>query len=123
MDQDWINRTMPVPDAEDSARSQSEECPVCHDTGVMRWQQPSLGPNGETVLREMEHPCVNGCEGDWKYPAAETSAVVNSPDDLPDIRESGPVARVRGQADEANEIGTDFIVEFVRSRGFKWGER
>lgn len=114
---------MPVRPVEGSDKSRpNEECPICHDTGVMRWTQHAAGPNGEPVAREMEHPCVNGCGGVWKQPAAESSNVVDAPDDLPAGREHLPSTRARGLADEANAIGTDFIVEFVKSRGLQWGE-
>ncbi|HEX5120448.1 MAG TPA: hypothetical protein VFW65_35150 [Pseudonocardiaceae bacterium] len=87
----------------------------------MRWQQPSRGPDGETVLREMEHACVNGCGGRWKHPAAESSAIVDSPAGQLAPQDSVPATRQQGLADEANAIGSDFITEYVRSRGFKWG--
>jgi hypothetical protein len=71
----------------------------------------------------MEHPCVNGCGEFWKHPAAELSNVVDTPDDLPAGREYLPSTRARGLADDANGIGTDFIVDFVRKRGFdSWGQ-
>lgn len=41
----------------------------------MAWMQPLL-ENGTWVLREMSHPCPEGCSGWWKLPAAEQGGVV-----------------------------------------------
>jgi hypothetical protein len=82
-----------------------EPCPHCDGEGVLRWSQPTPGPDGGVLMREMETPCPNGCGGDWKHPAAEADRVVDTPSDAPE--------RVRGHADAANEIGGDFIKRFI----------
>src|SRR5438128_525884 len=70
----------PAPRAVDSATSPPErECPLCDGTGVMRWTQ--MCPDG--VLRELEHPCVDGCSGYWKHPAAQAGRVVETIDAEP----------------------------------------
>lgn len=51
-------------------------CDLCDGTGAMTWQQPVPGPDGALVLTEMNHPCVNGCSGWFKVPAAEQGTVV-----------------------------------------------
>lgn len=113
---------MPAEIAEDSGRSQPDECPVCHDTGTMRWRQPACGTDGSLVLWDMEHPCVNGCGATWKCPAAERDLTVDAPDPRHPAETAGPTpAQVIGVAGEANALGTDFIVQFVQSRGFDWG--
>ena len=53
-------------------------CDLCGGTGAMTWQQPVPGPDGALVLTEMNHPCVNGCSGWFKLPAAEQITVVAS---------------------------------------------
>ncbi|MEU6645663.1 hypothetical protein ABZ863_24360 [Saccharomonospora sp. NPDC046836] len=73
----------------------------------MSWEQPL--PGGRE-LRTIEMPCPNGCGGHWKHPDAERSRVVEQPDDRP--------ARVRGLADESQEIGADFISAALRNWGF-----
>lgn len=65
----------------DLAKRAGVPCPLCADTGVMRWMQPNMDC---TELREMVHPCVNGCGDTWRHPAAERDAVVEDgaePDD------------------------------------------
>lgn len=42
----------------------------------MTWQQPVPGPDGALTLTEMNHPCVNGCSGWFKVPAAERGNVI-----------------------------------------------
>ena len=91
--------------AEGSDRYPGAECELCQGTGTMSWQQPT--PSG--VLRTIEMPCPNGCGGHWKHPNAERGRAVDQADDRP--------ARVRGQADEANRIGAEFIAGALR----KWG--
>lgn len=95
---------------------------MCHGQGVMRWQQPSRGPDGQFLLREMEHPCVNGCGDRWKHPAGEASVVIDCPSGLPAEQEGLPSTRQKGLVDEANGIGAEFITNFVRSQGFRWGQ-
>ncbi|MEV6714647.1 hypothetical protein AB0M48_21740 [Lentzea sp. NPDC051208] len=51
-------------------------CDLCDGTGAMTWQQPVPGPDGSLVLTEMNHPCVNGCSGWFKLPAAERGTVI-----------------------------------------------
>lgn len=81
----------------DLVRSPSgSDCPDCDGTGVMRWQQPTPDGHGATILREMEHPCPQGCGGEWKQPHAEHGRVVDARDDAP--------AKVQGQAAAANRL-------------------
>ncbi|MGX7824524.1 hypothetical protein ACTG9Q_05490 [Actinokineospora sp. 24-640] len=57
-------------------------CPVCADTGLMRWQQPVPGPDGRWDLREATHPCTCAAAraaGLWRHPAAERHHVVDAP--------------------------------------------
>lgn len=101
--------------AEDSGRSRSsagEDCPLCHDTGTLSWQQPQPTSG---VLRTIEMPCPHGCGEHWKHPQAERDRVVEQPDTTPD--------RVRGNADEANSIGAEFIKGALRNWGFLDGEQ
>src|SRR5882724_4631766 len=91
----------------ESARSPSE-CPMCQGAGVLRWRQPF--PEG--VLRDLEHPCPNGCGGQWKHPAAEDDQVIDPAD------EDRP-ARARGCADEVNGMGGDFVGRVLEAWGFK----
>ena len=42
----------------------------------MTWQQPVPRPDGAFLLTTMNHPCVNGCAGWFKLPAAERGTVV-----------------------------------------------
>ncbi|MQA09395.1 MAG: hypothetical protein GEU98_12750 [Pseudonocardiaceae bacterium] len=79
---------------------------MCHGTGTMSWQQPNADGS---VLRTIEWDCPNGCGDTWKHPAAEQDRVVEQPDDRPE--------RVKGQADEANKIGGDFIVRALENWG------
>ncbi len=72
----------------------------------MSWQQPR--PDG--VQRTVEMPCPRGCGGHWRHPHAERDKVIEQPDDRP--------TRVRGHADEAQEIGGDFIRDALRDGGF-----
>ncbi|MFI6100861.1 hypothetical protein ACIA8G_35375 [Lentzea sp. NPDC051213] len=58
----------------------------------MTWQQPVPGPDGALILTEMKHPCVNGCSGWFKVPAAECGNVV-APDAANALR-AGNVASV-----------------------------
>jgi hypothetical protein len=80
---------------------------MCQGKGVLRWRQ--LCPDG--VLRELEHPCPNGCGSSWKQPAAEEGQVID-PDD-----EDRPV-RARGRADEVNNLGGDFVGRALEAWGF-----
>lgn len=73
----------------------------------MSWEQPS--PDG--VLRTIEMDCPNGCNGHWKHPHAERDRVVDQPDDRPH--------RVRGQVDESQEIGAEFIRAALKNWGFE----
>ncbi|PRX50336.1 hypothetical protein B0I33_102457 [Prauserella shujinwangii] len=97
--------------AEGSARSPSDDCSLCAGTGTLSWQQPQ-GPN---TLRTIEMPCPNGCSGHWKHPHAERDRVVTEPDDAP--------SRVKGNADEANSIGAEFIRGALEKWGFLDDER
>ncbi|TQJ05431.1 hypothetical protein FB471_5261 [Amycolatopsis cihanbeyliensis] len=72
----------------------------------MSWQQPC--PDG--VLRTVEVPCTRDCGGHWQHPHAEGDRVIDQPDDRP--------TRVRGHADEAQEIGGDFIRAALDHGGF-----
>lgn len=57
----------------------------------MTWWQPVAGLDGALTMTQMSHPCVNGCSGWFKIPAAELGNVVNPrPGDGPD---TGNVAR------------------------------
>lgn len=94
-----------------SARYPSE-CPMCRGEGVLRWQQPF--PDG--VLRELEHPCPNGCGPGWRHPAARDDQVIEdgegrAVDDRP--------ARAKGRADEANTMGGTFVGQALEAWGFK----
>jgi hypothetical protein len=53
-------------------------CDLCDGTGQMTWQQPVLGLDGALTLRQMSHPCVSGCSGWRKMPAAELAGVVDA---------------------------------------------
>lgn len=53
-------------------------CDLCEDTGTITWQQPAPGPCGALELTEMNHPCVNGCSGWFKIPAAERGNVISA---------------------------------------------
>lgn len=64
-------------------------CDLCGGTGSMTWQQPVPGPDGALVLTEMNHPCVNGCSGWFKVPAAEQGIVVG-----PDLAEQATASNV-----------------------------
>jgi hypothetical protein len=55
---------------------QAPSCELCVDTGTITWQQPVAGPDGTLMLTEMNHPCVNGCSGWFRLPAAERGTVV-----------------------------------------------
>lgn len=90
-----------------SARYPSE-CPMCRGEGVLRWRQPF--PDG--VLRDLEHPCPNGCGDTWRHPAAEDDKVIG---DQSDTRP----ARRRGHADEVNDISGDFVGRVLEAWGFK----
>lgn len=83
-------------------------CDLCGDTGELSWQQPSA--DGK-MLRTIDMPCPKGCGGRWKHPAAERDKVIE-PDST-----AMPATRVRGHADEAQEIGSDFITAFLRAKG------
>ncbi|WP_170155167.1 hypothetical protein [Lentzea atacamensis] len=54
-----------------------QACDLCDGTGTMTWQQPVPGPDGALCLTEVSHPCVQGCSGWFKLPAAEHGAVVD----------------------------------------------
>lgn len=83
-------------------------CDLCQDTGVLSWEQPSADGS---VLRTIEMPCPSGCGGHWKHPAAEQDRVVESSGN------AMPATRVRGLADESQEIGAEFITRFLRASG------
>jgi hypothetical protein len=80
---------------------------MCQGAGVLRWRQPF--PDG--VLRDLEHPCPNGCGTEWKQPAAQEGQVID-----PDC-EDQPVRR-RGRAEEANGLGGEFVVRALELWGF-----
>ncbi|MCO1577394.1 hypothetical protein M8C13_16675 [Crossiella sp. SN42] len=52
------------------------QCNLCRGTGYFEWTQPEPGPGGSLVLRQLRHPCVHGCSGWWRQPAAERDRVV-----------------------------------------------
>lgn len=93
----------------DLDKSQESECGLCHGTGTLAWQQPN---QDASIFRTIEMPCPNGCGGTWRYPAAERDRVVDEPSD-PDRPD-----HVRGQADEADEIGAGFIQAALRGWGW-----
>ncbi|MCE7008745.1 hypothetical protein LWC34_38930 [Kibdelosporangium philippinense] len=69
------------------------------------------------ILREMQLPCPHGCGDTWKYPAAETDRVINTPDDRPE--------RVRGQVDAMEAASrasghADFLRAALSSAGYTW---
>jgi hypothetical protein len=86
---------------------------MCRGEGVLRWRQPC--PDG--VLRDLEHPCPNGCGPGWRHPAGAKDQVID-----PDAAENGlpgsPVRR-RGRADQANELGGEFVSGTLETWGFK----
>ncbi len=93
---------------EELAKSPDGNCQLCAGSGVMSWEQPM--PDG--VLRTIEMACPNGCSGHWKHPHAERDRVIEQqPDDRPQ--------RVRGWADESQEIGAGFIQAALRNWGFE----
>ncbi|MEV6716252.1 hypothetical protein AB0M48_29905 [Lentzea sp. NPDC051208] len=59
------------------------DCDLCADTGSITWQQPVPGENGALVLTEMSHPCVNGCSGWYRLPAAESGNVIDPASERP----------------------------------------
>lgn len=70
-------------------------CDLCDGTGTMTWQQPVPGPDGALMLAEIDHPCVNGCSGWFRVPAAE---LVNVIDPSPaDSTAAGNVARANSE--------------------------
>ncbi|RSN65401.1 hypothetical protein DMH01_03220 [Amycolatopsis sp. WAC 04182] len=83
-------------------------CELCDGTGVLSWQQPSADGR---VLRTIEMDCPNGCSGHWKHPVAEQDRVIETEST------TMPSTRVRGHADEAQEIGGEFITAFLRQAG------
>lgn len=85
-----------VSGVEELAKSPGSDCPDCEGTGVMRWQQPEPDGSGGMILRDMEHPCIRGCGGHWKQPAAERHLVVDTPSDAPQ--------KIQGQAAAANRM-------------------
>ncbi|MET9226398.1 hypothetical protein [Lentzea sp. NPDC003310] len=68
------------------------ECDLCSGSGEMTWRQPTAGPDGVFRLVEMSHPCVNGCSGWYRLPAAERADVVDGPSG-----EIGNVARANAE--------------------------
>nr|WP_232327971.1 hypothetical protein [Kibdelosporangium sp. MJ126-NF4] len=98
-----------------SARYPSE-CPMCAGAGVLRWQQPC--PDG--VLREMEHPCPNGCGQGWRHPAAENHQVIEAVADDEDPVDQP--ARRPGRADQANDLGGEFVATALEAWGFSTQE-
>ncbi|GLZ43499.1 hypothetical protein Acsp05_71230 [Actinokineospora sp. NBRC 105648] len=69
-----------------SAATTGSKCRRCADTGTMSWQQPTPGPDGTMVLRNVTHPCT--CQaardaGVWRHPAAERDRVIGR-NQLPD---------------------------------------
>jgi hypothetical protein len=81
---------------------------MCQGEGVLRWRQPF--PDG--VLRDLEHPCPNGCGDSWKLPAAEEDQVVD-----PSGEER--LQRRPGRTDEVNNLGGDFVGRALEAWGFK----
>ncbi|HEX7662597.1 MAG TPA: hypothetical protein VF444_24290 [Pseudonocardiaceae bacterium] len=51
---------------------------------MIRWIQPVPQDDGSFLMREMEHPCTEGCGGWWRQPAAESGNVV-------ELIDSGPI--------------------------------
>lgn len=76
------------------------------------YEDYSLWCKQQAANRRREMPCPNGCGGTWHYPAAERDRVVEEPGD-PDRPD-----HVRGQADEADEIGAGFIQAALRGWGW-----
>lgn len=60
----------------------------------MTWVQPAPDLEGALTTTRMSHPCVNGCSGWFKAPAAEAGNVVDSRGDAPAV---GNVARANLQ--------------------------
>lgn len=61
------------------ARGGGSACARCHDTGTMRWLQPTPVEGGGVVRRELTHPCTCQAARDaglWRHPAAESGRVV-----------------------------------------------
>ncbi len=58
-------------------------CELCSGTGAMTWMQPVRNADGEITLTEMSHPCVNGCSGWYRLPAAEAGLVVDESRESP----------------------------------------
>jgi hypothetical protein len=82
---------------------------MCQGEGVLRWRQPF--PDG--VLRDLEHPCPNGCGDTWTLPAAEEHQVI-APESGADA-----VPRRRGRADEVNDLSGDFVGRALEVWGFR----
>ncbi|WP_235038987.1 hypothetical protein [Kibdelosporangium aridum] len=99
-----------------SARYPSE-CPMCQGAGVLRWQQPC--PDG--VLRELEHPCPNGCGDGWRHPNAENNQVIEVVADhggeLEQAEDDRPSRRI-GRVDQANTLGGEFVATALEAWGF-----
>lgn len=80
-------------------------CRVCSDTGTMRWQQPTPGPDGRPQLHEMTHPCTCAAAqaaGAWRHPAAEDDRILDGPrrDEQP-----GPLAQGHARAAQRTQPG------------------
>ena len=89
---------------------------MCRGEGMLRWQQPF--PDG--VLRELEHPCPNGCGPGWRHPAAENDQVIDGdPENGKNGDEGDRPVRARGRADEANAMGGAFVGQALEAWGFK----
>ncbi|MEU7478205.1 hypothetical protein AB0A63_19630 [Lentzea sp. NPDC042327] len=60
-------------------------CELCEGSGSMTWMQPVPGADGGMTLTEMSHPCVNGCSGWYRAPAAEAGLVLDGGRDAPAV--------------------------------------
>ncbi|WP_312024882.1 hypothetical protein [Kibdelosporangium aridum] len=80
---------------------------------MLRWQQPC--PDG--VLRELEHPCPNGCGDGWHHPDAENDQVIEVLDgEL--VEDDDRPGRRLGRADQANTVGGEFVATALEAWGF-----
>ncbi|WP_246367500.1 hypothetical protein [Kibdelosporangium persicum] len=69
------------------------------------------------MLRDLEHPCPNGCGQGGRRPAGKNHQVIEVAGDLGDDERDRP-ARRRGRADQANDVGGEFVATALEAWGF-----
>ena len=86
---------------------------MCWGEGVLRWRQPC--PDG--VLRDLEHPCPNGCGPGWRLPSAENCQVIDP--GLDSAADDDRPVRAPGRADQVNQLGGAFVADALETWGFE----